>query len=297
MSDLVRRTLAMPVAAVILLAALALATMPSNLSATANVPSGCHQIMHNGKWQCADPNIDPGHGENDACGTDWHCKTLNKGGCACLDIFPKSKNGCISTGTWTANANVAIAPNTTVIFTLAPAGGNELDIADFSNIADDGTVQSFLALTGATDFTGQFIVQLGSSSNPDSIPVHLVGMSLHVASITFRGNPTGTNTVSSNSSTGFTPGYYRPSTGQMQFLQQVPCVWQCTLFPSGQTVWLSPAFQNLGGNVVSTLPLAAVYFDDFFQVPLLVPPAWLALGALLLLAGVGAVWGRRRAEV
>src|SRR5205814_1855831 len=105
---------------------------------------------------------------------------------------------------------------------------------------------------------------------------------------------TGSNSIFSSSSTAGSPGFYRPSTGTMQFLAQVPCLWQCPLFPSGQTIWLSPAFQTSGGNTVKALPMSALYLADFVAVPAAPPWGWMALGGTLLLAGGWAVVFRRR---
>jgi hypothetical protein len=110
----------------------------------------------------------------------------------------------------------------TVDFVLGP-GANRLVIYPDADIVG-GAIQNAQVFASSGSFTGTFTLQFETGGAPDSIPVHVTALSLSMASFSFEGLPTGTNSIELAPDGPSATGLYYPSSATIQFDEPVHCL-------------------------------------------------------------------------
>lgn len=185
---------------------------------------------------CARKRMPPGQNlfwvcvtEGATCGTGCNCKTVSYGGivpystCECLPSTATGNDFDYSTGgSWLAPVDFDPAPHTTLKFTLSPGVGNGLVIYPDEDVIESGEVANEQVFTGSGDLSGSFSVALGMAI-PDSIPCTITDLNLTVTSFSYEGDATGTNSIVLAADGPAAHGWFRASTGTIQFDEPVHC--------------------------------------------------------------------------
>lgn len=207
----------------------------------------CPSVMDpGGFWRCPAPPPPCPTGKVGTCTT---IRGVNGMGACDACKAPNSGGGCLSIGAWNCQPSAPLAQDTVITFTLAHESGNHVEIADFSDIDSNGMVLQSQVLNGAGDFVGTFDLTI-ESGPASAIPVRVTSINLTAASVNFRGDPTGVNTIQLGPSGANVVGYYDSVNDRVKFDQGIPAIVVNDLFPGGIAISLAPGIIGNGGSYV-----------------------------------------------